>query len=150
MKRSPATLEHAIHEMVHHGEHEIDELADLLSWSESSLYRAANPYDEGANFPAKKLIPAMRAQNNFAPLFHLNQRLGFVAFPIPKRVGCMQPDELAELQTAQAAAVHAMYKFLSGEINQDEAREAIDNAIAKLARARKAVDHGIKQGELTL
>jgi len=43
---TPATLEHAIHRMVHHGEHTVEELADLLGWSESSLYRASNPHDK--------------------------------------------------------------------------------------------------------
>lgn len=149
-RTSTPTLDHAIHRMVHHGRHSVDELADLLGWSPSSLYRAANPHDEGANFPANKLTGAMRAQGDFGPLQHMASRCGFALYRVPARVGRMQPGELADLQRAQAEAMHAIHRFFCGEIGQDEVRAAIDAAIGGLARARRAVDHGIRQEELGL
>lgn len=146
---TPLSLQDAIHHLVLGGELRITELADRLGWSESSLYRAANPCDE-ANFPVTRLIPAMLAQNDFAPLRHIAGRCGFALYKIPKKWGKMHPDELADLQKAQADAVHALSQFFSGELTPDQARAAIDRAIGKLARGRRAVDHGIKQEELEL
>ncbi len=148
-KSTPATLQEAIHRLVLCGDLKITELADRLGWSQSSLYRAANPCDD-ANFPVTRLIPAMLAQNDFGPLHHIASRCGFALYKIPKRVGRMKPDELARLQKAQAEAVAALTKFFDGELDAGAARKAIDEAIGMLARGRRAVDHGTKQEELGL
>jgi len=146
---TPATLQDAIHHLVLCGPVRIHELADRMGWSQSSLYRAANPCDD-TNFPVAKLIPAMQAQNDFGPLRHIASRCGFTLYRTPQKIGRMQPDEIADLQKAQAEAVHALSQFFAGDITPDQARQSIDNAISKLARGRKAVDHGIKQEELAL
>jgi len=148
-KSTPGTLQECIHRLVLCGQLCITELADRVGWSQSSLYRAANPCDE-ANFPAAKLIPTMQAQNDYGPLFHMAGRCGFALYKIPKKWGKMKPDELADLQKAQADAVHALSKFFANEITPDQARATIDTAIGKLERGRRAVNHGIKQEELEL
>lgn len=148
-KSTPITLQDSIHRLVLCGRLKIQELADRIGWSQSSLYRAANPCDE-ANFPVSKLIPTMQAQQDFGPLRHIASRCGFALYQIPRRIGRMRPDEIANLQQAQAEAIHAISRFFAGAITPDEARTAIDAAIGKLARSRKAVDHGIKQEELGL
>jgi len=148
-KSTPGTLQECIHRLVLCGDLCITELADRVGWSQSSLYRAANPCDE-ANFPASRLIPAMLAQNDFSPLRHIASRCGFALYKIPQKWGRMHPDELADLQKAQADAVHALSKFFASEITPEQARASIDAAIGKLARGRKAVNHGIKQEELEL
>jgi len=149
-RKTPPTLDHAIHRMVHHGHYDVTELADILGWSESSLYRSSNPHDDGANFPAKKLTGSMMAQRDFGPLMHMNQRCGFIAYPVPKKVGKMKQEDIANLQRIQAEAGHAIIQFFQGELTRHEAMQKIDAAITELARARKAVDHGIKQEELEL
>ncbi|OIO66905.1 MAG: hypothetical protein AUJ57_12090, partial [Zetaproteobacteria bacterium CG1_02_53_45] len=138
------------HRMVHHGEHTVEELADLLGWSESSLYRASNPHDDAANFPSRKLIPAMRFQQDFGPLQHIASRCGFAIYRLPRRIGRMEATELADIQKAQVDAIHAIHQFIAGELSQAEAIEKIDTAIGGLARGRLAVNHGIKQEELGL
>lgn len=149
-RRKPApTFEHAVHHMVHHGKHDVTELADMLGVSDSSLYRSANPYDEGANFPAKRLTGAMIAQNDFGPLYHMASRCGFVLYKISGRVR-MSPDEISELQRVQSEATHSLLRFFAGEIDQHEAIQKIDAAISGMARARRSVEHGIKQEELQL
>ena len=147
---TPNTLDDAIYQMVHYGNHDINTLADMLGWSASSLYRATNLHDDGAAFPAKKLTGAMIAQHDFSPLRHMASRCGFVLYPVPKRVGRMQADEINELQLTQSQAIQALIKFFDEKATPDETRAAIDAAIGKLARGRRAVDHGIKQEELNL
>jgi len=147
---TPNTLDDAIYRMVHYGKHDINPLADMLGWSPSSLYRATNLHDDGASFPAKRLTGAMMAQGDFSPLRHIASRCGFVLYPLPKRIGRMQAAEINELQITQSETIQALIKFFNEESSPDETRAAIDAAIGKLARGRKAVDHGIKQGELSL
>jgi len=142
------TLQHAIHDIVHNGPLDVPELADEIGCSESLLYRTSNPHDDEANFPVKRLIPAMRAQKDFGPLHHLASRCGFAIFKIPAKLGRMSQEDIAKLQLAQATAMKALCKFFDGDIDQQEAMQAIDDAIAGLARARKSVQHGTKQEEL--
>jgi len=147
---TPNTLDDAIYHMVHYGKQDINTLADMLGWSASSLYRATNLHDDGAAFPVKRLTGSMIAQADFGPLRHMASRCGFVLYPVPKRIGRMQASEINELQLTQSEAIQALIKFFDEKATPDETRAAIDAAIGKLARGRKAVDHGIKQEELNL
>lgn len=147
---TPNTLDDAIYRTVHYGKHDINLLADMLGWSASSLYRATNLHDDGASFPVKRLTGAMMAQGDFSPLHHIASRCGFVLYPLPKRIGRMQAKEINELQITQSEAIQALINFFNEKSSPDETRAAIDAAIGKLARGRKAVDHGIKQEEMSL
>lgn len=152
MKRfyKPATLDDAIYGMVHHGKHSVEELADMLGWNASSLYRAANQNDEQVKFPADKLIACMLIQIDFSPLYHMASRCDQLCIPQPKKRGRMTQDELNDLQRHQLEALTALTKFFVGDIGQDDARKAIETAMGSLARGRLAVNHGLKQEELSI
>jgi len=152
MKRfyKPATLDDAVQGMVRHGKHSPEQLADLIGWNISSLYRAANPNDEQVKFPADKLIACMIVQEDFSPLYHMASRCDQLCIPQPKKRGRMTVDELNSLQQHQLDAVVALTQFFSGKKNPDDTRKTIEAAMGSLARGRLAVNHGIKQEELNL
>jgi len=144
-----ATLADAIYSLVHHGKLEIAELADEMGCSDSLLYRGASLNDT-TNFPLERLIPCMKLQNDFSPLYHIASRCDHIVIPQPKKRGRMKAEEVQELQQHQLNAVVALTQFFNGEVSQDDARKAIETAMGSLARGRLAVNHGIKQEELNL
>lgn len=146
--RTP-TLQDAIYNLVHNGGLSISELADEMGCSESLLYKGAS-LNDSTNFPLKRLIPTMKRQGDFTPLFHIASRCDFLLVPQPKKRGRMRQEEIQELQQHQLNAVMALTKFFNGDTSQDDTRKAIETAMGSLARGRLAVNHGIKQEELNL
>ncbi len=78
------TLTEAIWETVNRGELTPEQLQDEIDYSASSLKRAGLDGESGAGFNLRKLIPLMKAQNDYTILEHIAYHCDHCSFPFQK------------------------------------------------------------------
>lgn len=125
--RASMTLTESIWQTVNRGTMTPEQLADELDYSASALKRAGLDGESGAGLNVKKLIPLMRAQEDYSILEHLNHRCGFLMIPIP-RGGKSKKErvtDLAEYQRLSAAAVQVLVKLIDGGASREEALDTL-------------------------
>ena len=105
------TIDEALYIMGHQGKVSIAEAADMMGVSHNYLYRMLSPTDSGANFPVRKLVPAMRAFQNYLPLKVIARDCGFMVFKAPRGVA-RNAVELTEYQVRFARLVQMILQFL--------------------------------------
>jgi hypothetical protein len=125
------TLTEAIWKTVNRGRLTPEQLEDEIDYSASALKRAGLDGESGAGFNIRKLVPLMKAQNDYTILEHLSYRCGFILIPIP-RGGKSKKDRIASAAAYQkiaAAAVDVGGKFIDDGADE---KEVIDQLYAML------------------
>lgn len=105
------TIDDALYIMGHQGKVSVAEAADMMGVSHNYLYRMLSPTDSGANFPVRKLVPAMRAFQNYLPLKVIARDCGFMVFKAPRGVA-RNAVELTEYQIRFSRLVQLILKYL--------------------------------------
>jgi len=106
------TLDQALYHMGHKSKISIEEAASKMGVGINHLYRMLNPNDAGANLPARLLVPAMRAFNDYTPLRVILRDCGLIAFR-PPRGDANSAQELHEYQHAYAKLLTALHEFIA-------------------------------------
>lgn len=87
----PKTLKENLYKTIHRNEKPLKVIAEEIGMSENYLTRAALPDSEesdtgtGCRFPLNKLIPLIKATNDFSVLDWIERNLGRFAIVIPIR-----------------------------------------------------------------
>jgi len=105
------TLDEALYRMGHESRVSIAEAADIMGVSHNYLYRMLCPTDSGANFPVRKLVPAMRAFRNYLPLKVIARDCGFMCFRAPKGTA-RNALELSEYQIRFTKMIQLIIRYL--------------------------------------
>jgi len=137
-----------LYKTIHRAKLSVDELADLLGVSSSTLYRCGNPNDESARFPLERVIPLMEATKDYSILHHLARRTGHVVFKIP-RAAARSQEKLHEFQVAFTTCFSALLSFYKDEISKEDTIAKIDALISAAAAHRRDVEKS-GQGKLEL
>jgi hypothetical protein len=139
------TLTDVIWQTVNRGRLTPDQLEDEIDYSASALKRAGLDGDSGAGFNLRKLIPLMRAQDDFTIMEHLSYHCGFVLIPLP-RGGRSKKDRMAdaaEYQKLSAAVVDVLIRH----INQCAGREEAIDHLFRMLRGTAEMLENIKAGD---
>lgn len=92
------TIRECLYNTVHRNKKTLKAIAEEIGMSENYLTRAALPDAEdsetgtGCRFPLKKLIPLIRATNDFSVLDIIEHNLGRVGVPLPTPSGTLTAD----------------------------------------------------------
>ncbi len=92
------TLTDCLYSTIHRNKKPLKVIAEEIGMSENYLTRAALPDQEdsetgtGCRFPLKKLIPLIRATNDFSVLDTIERNLGRVGVPLPTPSGALTAD----------------------------------------------------------
>lgn len=113
----------------------IDQLAELMNVERSSLYRALNPYDDKANFPAKLLIPLMRNKKNVSILESMAYSFGYVLVKVPTG-SFKKVDEMALITDFQYLCTEVVKQLLN-YFNKDNGAEQQKSLVIDLNRVLK-------------
>ena len=81
------TLTDVIWQTVNRGELTPEQLQDEIDYSASALKRAGLDGESGAGFNLRKLLPLMKAQDDYRILEFIAYRCGMILIPIPKSGG---------------------------------------------------------------
>lgn len=127
------TLKEALYDTIHRGEKPLKAIAEEISVSENYLTRAALPdVDEsdtgtGCRFPLKKLIPLVRATNDYQVLDVIEHSLG--------RCGVLLPP-LGRVSTADTARLSIKSIGEFGDLLKEVERATSDRKITAAERER--------------
>lgn len=121
------TLKDRLYETIHRNAKPLKAIAEEIGMSENYLARAALPDQEesdtgsGCRFPLKKLIPLIRATDNFSVLDYIEDSLGRVAITIPTMKTTSEP--------VYRLAMKAVKEFgeLMAELDSDLADGKLNN-----------------------
>lgn len=125
--RATMTLTEAIWRTVNRGRLTPEQLEDEIDYSASALKRAGLDGESGAGFNLRKLIPLMKAQDDYAILEHLALHCGYILIPIP-RGGRSKKERIADVAAYQrlaAAAVNALVKFVDRGMSEKDATDTL-------------------------
>lgn len=92
------TLRECLYNTIHRNKKPLKVIAEELSMSENYLTRAALPDSEdsdtgtGCRFPLKKLIPLIKATNDYSVLDAIEQNLGRFGVMLPPHGMSLMPD----------------------------------------------------------
>ena len=142
-------LTDAIWETVNRGRLTPEQLQDEIDYSASSLKRAGIDGESGAGFNLRKLIPLMKAQDDFTILELLACKCGKILIDIP-RGGKSKKDRVAsvaEYQKLTALAVGVLVRFIDGGASEKEAIDTLFNILKGTAEMIEDVKKG-KQIEI--
>ena len=113
------TLKDILYDMIHrHHTKSLEQIAEEIGMSNSYLARAALPDKDtvdnpdlatGVRFPLKKLIPLIRATDDFQLLDHIEVTLGRVAFSLPRR----HPETTQELHQQLSDSIKEFGEFIA-------------------------------------
>lgn len=129
--RASMTMTEAIWQTVNRGRLSPEQLEDEIDYSASALKRAGLDGESGAGFNLRKLVPLMKAQDDYTILEHLAHRCGFILIPIP-RSGKSRKERIASAAAYQklaATAVDVLVKFIDRSASETE---AVDKLYAML------------------
>lgn len=147
--RASMTMTEAIWATVNRGKLTPEQLEDEIDYSASALKRAGLDGESGAGFNLRKLVPLMKAQDDYTILEHLAHRCGFILIPIP-RGGKSRKERItsaAEYQKLAAAAVNVLVKFIDRNASETEAVDKLYAMLKGTAEMMEDVKTG-KQIEL--
>jgi hypothetical protein len=102
-----------LYETIHRNKKTVEQIADEMGISANLLYRYGYDGETGADFPLKRLIPLMKATNNYKLLKHIANLCGFVCVKIPRAKATKKDDfELREeYQEVTSKAQRALKDF---------------------------------------
>lgn len=149
--RASMTLTEAIWQTVNRGKLTPDELEDEIDYSASALKRAGLDGESGAGFNLRKLIPLMKAQNDYTIIEHLAHHCGFILITIPKS-GKSKKERiisLAEYQRLTAAAVQVLVRLIDNGVSEKEATDTLYEMLKGTAKMMEEVKQG-KQIEMEM
>ncbi len=142
--RASMTLTEAIWQTVNRGRLTPEQLEDEIDYSASALKRAGLDGDSGAGFNLRKLVPLMKAQDDYSILEHLAHRCGFILIPVPRggkskkeRVG-----SVAEYQKLTAAAVDVLCRLIDDGASEQEATDTLHRMLKGTAEMIEEVKSG--------
>ena len=144
------SLKEALHNTIHrHSRLSVAAIAEEVDMTEGYLYKAALPDQDmdsatatGVRFPLKKLIPLIRATQDFQVLDFIEAALGRVAVPLP--------DDGVSAEEVQTALCSTIKEF--GDVVQITGRALADNriTIAEAGRIKEETWELIRQATLFL
>ncbi|GJQ32635.1 MAG: hypothetical protein HBSAPP04_14740 [Ignavibacteriaceae bacterium] len=139
------TIKELLYKTAHRNKKSIKQLADESGISENYLYRACLPVDEsGVKFPLDKLVPLMKAANDYSILSHISNICGFILVKIPvfKAKKGEAIDIYDEYQEATAYALSALKTFFKepSKANKDAVDEALMKVLEESQQAKKYCD----------
>jgi len=138
------TLTETIWQTVNRGQLTPEQLQDEIDYSASSLKRAGIDGESGAGFNLRKLIPLMKAQNDYSILEFLAYRCGRILIKMPKG-GRSKKDRIAsvgEYQALAAAAVNVLVRFIDEGATPEEAQDTLYDML----RGTAEIMHDVKAG----
>ena len=142
--RPSMTLTEAICQTVNRGALTPEQLQDEIDYSASSLKRAGLDGESGAGFYLRKLIPLMKAQNDFTILEHLNHHCGLISIPIPKG-GRSKADRMRSVNDYQklaALAVEVLLSYIDNGVSEGEAVDTLHRMLKGTAEMMEEVKAG--------
>lgn len=125
------TVTEALYDTIHRGEKPLKAIAEEIGVSENYLTRSALPDAEdsdtgtGCRFPLKKLIPLIRATNDYQVLDAIEHSLGRCGVLLP-------PQGRASTAYTAAASIKAIGEF--GELLKEIERSVKDRKITSSER----------------
>jgi hypothetical protein len=127
------TIKECLYNTIHHNDKSLKVIAEEIGMSENYLTRAALPdADEsdtgtGCRFPLKKLVPLIKATNDYSVLDAIEQSVVRVGVPLPPLCGASTAD-ICRL------TMQSVGEF--GELVREVERAIADNQIKPSERAR--------------
>ena len=143
------TLTDAIWQTVNRGQLTPEQLQDEIDYSASALKRAGLDGESGAGFNLRKLIPLMKAQDDYTILEHIAYHCGRILIPIP-RGGRSKKDRMIsinEYQKLATIAVEILLRYIEDGATQQEAEGILHDMLKGTAELIEDVKKG-KQIEL--
>lgn len=125
-------IKRAIYETIHRGEHSVEEIAALMGVKAVSLYRYGIDSVAGSEMPLSRLIPLMRATNNYSILHRIANLCGFILVKVP-RFRNRKMDEIDLIDGYQGTTVRAlgcMKKFLETPTRKNY--EAVESVLTEV------------------
>lgn len=149
--RPSMTLTEAIWETVNRGELTPEQLQDEIDYSASSLKRAGLDGESGAGFNLRKLIPLMKAQNDYTILEHIAYHCDRLLIPIPKggRSKQQRMSSVADYQQLAALTVDVLLKHIESGATVEETTDTLFRMLKGTAELIEDVKKG-NQIELDL
>jgi len=131
-------LSKVVYRTVHKRNKSVEELADELGVSASTLYRVSNPNDDQARLAVQYVLPLMRLTGDHSILRHLAGRTGHVLFKVP-RGSLKKARNLNEFQKTFSACLEALCNYRDGDISREACLEKIDEHLSETAGLRRDV-----------
>lgn len=130
-----------IYQTIHRNKLSINEIAEIMGVSSQSLYRYGLDGDSGSDMPLFRLIPLMRATNNYSILHRIANLCGFIMIKVPKfRNRRMDDIDLIDgFQGVSLRAISAMKKFIETPVlaNYEEVEKILAEHMQRSAEAQK-------------
>jgi len=142
--KASMTLTEAIWRTVNRGELTPEQLQDKIDYSASALKRAGLDGESGAGFNLRKLIPLMKAQQDYTILEHLAYHCGMILVPIPKG-GRSKKDRLTsvnEYQKLGVLVVEVLLKLIENGTTEEEALNILHEMLTGTAEMIQEVKSG--------
>lgn len=136
------TIKELLYKTAHRNKKSIKQLADETGISDNYLYRACLPVDEsGVKYPLDKLVPLMKAANDYSILSHIANICGFILVKIPvfKAKKGEAIDIYDDYQEATANALASLKAFFKepSKSNKDSVDEALMKVLEESQTAKK-------------
>ena len=129
----------------------VSQIADELGCSDSLLYRYGLDGESNAEFPLSRLIPLMRATEDYRLLNHVAARCGFVLVKLSRSAALKKkdPETINEIQARFSRLLSDFLSF-TADASEAETLELLDQFnkhMTDMASMRRAV-RDYKQGDL--
>lgn len=132
-----------IYSTIHRNRKPIDQIADEMGISTESLYRYGLPSPSGSDIPLKRLIPLMKAANDYCILKHIASVCGFVLVKVPRYRASKGDanDVVSSYQKASAEAVDALIKFFKSPTHKsyELVNESLNRVMEESVGAKKYI-----------
>jgi len=135
-------LDTLVYQLIHRGQKDIEELAELLGVSTNYLYKMGLPEENGSHSPIglRRLIAIMKAQKDDSIARYMAQRFGamFVKLPRVARNRMQQSEMVADYQKTASEAVQMMIDYINNPTSQ-ELRARLIGLMLKMAEKSVAI-----------
>jgi len=136
---------------IHGSKKSVPEIADDIGCSASMLYRYALEGESGAVIPAERLIPLMKATQDYRILLHMASSCEFALVKL-KRAAALKTKDPGVVNEIQARFSRIIAHFCSYTEKATDAEtlellDQIDTHLSDMVSMRRAVK-GFKQGDL--
>ena len=138
------TLTQMIWQTVNRGQLTPEQLQDEIDYSASSLKRAGIDGESGAGFNIQKLIPLMKAQNDFSILEFLAHNCDYMLVKIP-RGGKSKKDHMISINDYQKLAsttIDILLRFTDHKAYQEDAEEILHKMLKSTAEIMEDIKKG--------
>jgi Na+/phosphate symporter len=124
-----------LYNTIHRNKKGIEQIADEIGVSSNSLYRYCIEGESGSEMPARRLVPLMKATNNYELLKHIAYLCGFVCIKMPRFLK-VKNDELELISDYQETTIRATRELRSffdnpNAANYDKVSKALREVIEK-------------------